>query len=220
MVRLLPGISAQNEMFCVTLILAGTVKAKAICCETRKKVRGMSNTTPWGSHPSPAGSVGAVNTQRQGSSIFFSLWTLLIFQPRHRLLYSGLPLLSTDLLLLIPAVDHGLLQVRRLQLKDSLTYTLAINQRSSMTQPRDGKAEVWRETKLLPPLCKGPQLIPIDFPDGHQRDQVSDGFVCATKGSQGERSEGCGQRDTGKGRKLLGKTDPASSKKHQEGQAA
>lgn len=73
--------------------------------------------TLWGSHPSPAASIGAVNTQRQGFSVFFSLWTLLIFQPRHRLLCSGLPLLSTGLLLLIPAVDHGLLRVHRLQLK-------------------------------------------------------------------------------------------------------
>lgn len=40
------------------------------------------------------------------------------------------------------------------------------------------KAEVWRETKVLPPLCKGQQLSPMDFPDGHWGDQARDGLVC------------------------------------------
>lgn len=80
-------------------------------------------------------------------------------------------------------------------------------------------AEVWRETKLLPPLCKGPQLIPVDFPDGHQRDQANGGFVCAAMACK-VRDQKCVDRDSAKARKLLGKTDPASSKNHQEGQAA
>lgn len=67
----------------------------------------MSNVTLWGSYPSPAASVGAVSSQREGFSIFLSLQTWLVFQPRHRLLDRGLPLLLTDQLLLIPAMDHG-----------------------------------------------------------------------------------------------------------------
>lgn len=168
--------------------------------------------TVWGSHPSPPASSGAVNTHRQGFSILFSLWTLLIFQPRHRLLYSGLILLSTDLLLLIPTVDHGLLWVRRRKLKDSKTLHTG-----TTTQSRDGRTEVWREIKLLPPLCKGPQLIPVDFPGGHHRDQVSDGSMRATKGLPCKPPEVCRKTDTGKGRNVMGKKDPTSKEKFWEG---
>lgn len=97
----------------------------------------------------------------------------LIFQPRQRLLYRGLSLLSTDLLPLVPATDHGLLWVHRLHSK-----TPEFTHWQSTTQPRDRKTEVCRETKVLPPPCKGQQLSPMDFPEGHQRDQVRDGLMC------------------------------------------
>lgn len=183
---------------CVTLVLAGAAKGKGRCCEKRKGRREMSNVTLWGSYPSPAAGVGTASSHRQGFSTFFSLWTRLVFQPRHRLLDRGLPLPLSDLLLLIPAVDHGPPWVHR-QLKGSQTYTLAINQGSSTTQPRDRMAAVWRETKLLPPLCKGPQLTSMDFPDGHQRDQASCVDLCVQPWACKVRGEKLADRDSAKG---------------------
>lgn len=95
----------------------------------------------------------------------------LIFQPRQRLLYRVISAANRSAPT-VPATDHALLWVHRLHSK-----TPELTHWQSTTQPRDRKAEVWRETKLLPLLCKGQQLSPMDVPEGHHRDQARDGLV-------------------------------------------
>lgn len=165
--------------------------------------------TLWGSHPSSAAGVRAVNSQRQSFSIC-GPW--LIFQPRQRPLYRGLSLLSADLLPLVPARNHGLLWVHRLHSK-----TPELTHWQSTTQPRKRKAEVWRETKVLPPLCKGQQLSPMDCPDGHRGDQARDGLLC---------NQGLARREDQKFADRQAKTEcwwgrwiQTPVKKRQEGQA-
>lgn len=139
---------------------------------------------------------------------FLHLWTLANFPAQNR----GLSLLSADLLPLVPARNHGLLWVHRLHSK-----TPELTHWQSTTQPRERKAEVWRETKVLPPLCKGQQLSPMDCPDGHRGDQARDGLLC---------NQGLARREDQKFADRQAKTEcwwgrwiQTPVKKRQEGQA-